>query len=179
MANDDYTIQSQYSLDGGETWLPFRDAEDFDHREPETHIKDIAVSLDILASDFEDEGLPQGAVWRIAAWRGLGVDTSTEAHFWNGPWDGPGQEVMTPAQAAEQTLRDLSYAFGRDLTPPGLLKEVSEIRDLLAQLTKRRDAAIRMLMKTDTRRARIAEAAGLKEARLYQIVNEGKTASAA
>lgn len=175
----DYTVQSQYSTDDGETWLPFREATDFEYAVPDLRIDDIAWSLDILAQEFEDEGLPQGAIWRIAAWRGLGADTSKEPDFYNGPHEGPGQEVMTQAQAAEEALRDLSYAFGRDLTPDGLLKELGDIRDMLTHLSKRRDAAIRMLMKTDTKRKKIAEASGVKEARLYQIVNEGRGGTAA
>ena len=175
MANDDYTVQSQYSTDNGETWLPFREATDFEYAVSDLRINDIAESLHWIAEDFEDEGLPQGALWRMAAWRGLGADTSKEPDFYNGPYEGPGQEVMTQAQAYEENLRDLSYAFGRDLTPEGLLKEVRDIRDMLAQLTKRRDAGIRMLMKTDTKRKKIVEAAGFKsEARLYQIVEEGR-----
>jgi hypothetical protein len=174
MRDDDFTIQAQLSIDGGATWTALREAENFDHTNPDITVEDIAVSLNWIAEDFEADDLPQGALWRIAAWRGLDADTTTQAHFWNGPWDGPGQEVMTPAQVAEQSLLDLSYAFGRDLTPPGLLKELGDIRDMLTDLARRRDAAIRMLMKTDTKRKRIAEASGLKEARLYQIVNEGK-----
>src|SRR5688572_14626063 len=103
----DYTVQAQHSIDDGETWLPFREAADFDHTDPDTLIEDIAVSLQYIADDFEDAELPQGAIWRIAAWRGLGADTSKEPDFYNGPYEGPGQDVMTSAQAAEQNLRDL------------------------------------------------------------------------
>ncbi len=173
MTNEDYTVQAQCSTDGGLTWQAFGEATDFEYADPDTRIDEIAISLDIIAGDFElDADLPADALWRLSAWRGLNADTSTEPHFVNGPWDGPGQEVVTPAQAAEQGLLDLSFAFGRDLTPPGLLKELEEIRDMRAALAKRRDAAIRMLMKTDTKRKKIADSSGVKEARLYQIVEE-------
>lgn len=168
----DYTVQAQISTDGGETWQSFREAADFDHTDPDTRVDDIAVSLDYIAGDFEEDELPQGALWRIAAWRGLGADTSAAPHFHNGPWAGPGQEVQTQGQAYEGSLRSLGHALDRDLSPDALLKDLQATRDMLAHLTKRRDAAIRMLMKTDTKRARIADAAGLKEARLHQIKNE-------
>lgn len=168
----DYTVQAQFSTDDGLTWLPFREASDFDHTDPDTRVDDIAVSLNWIAEEFEDDELPQGALWRIAAWRGLGADTSAEPHFHNGPWAGPGQEVQTQGQAYEESLQSLGHALDRDLSPDALLKDLKDTRDMLAQLTKRRDRAIRILMKTDTRRGRIAEAAGVKEARLYQIRDE-------
>jgi hypothetical protein len=61
-------------------------------------------------------------------------------------------------------------------TSADLLAELREIRDRQNELTHRRDEVIRELMTRSTRvlRADIAAAAGVKEARLYQIAPGGR-----
>lgn len=51
----------------------------------------------------------------------------------------------------------------------GLLEQIADERAAAARHTARRDELIRAAMRTELPRAAIAAAAGVKEARLYQI----------
>jgi hypothetical protein len=76
----------------------------------------------------------------------------------------------------EVVLTAIATAYEHDLNSTGeghMLDELEDITrrraELVAELDDRRDQLVRTLMGTSVARKRIAEAAGLKEARLYQI----------
>lgn len=84
-------------------------------------------------------------------------------------------ETLTP-DGVEVVLTAIATAYEHDLnstTETLMLDELEDIRrrrgELVTELDERRDELVRTLMGTSVARKRIADAAGLKEARLYQI----------
>lgn len=147
----EYTFQVQRSDDEGDSWSPISEPQTIDD------VTDIHWSLDFMADDLRPEGLPEGASWRIAAWEG--ADATADPDFTSESWAADPPETAAADQLPEE------------LSPERLLAELEEIRGMREALEERRDLVIRVLMKTSTKvpRARIAAAAGVKEARLYQI----------
>lgn len=164
----DYTVQAQYSTDNEATWTAIAERENLDHTDPDTRITDPAQFLEDVADNYADAEMPAGAVWRIGLWPGLDADTSGEPEFVVGPWT-ISNEVRTPGQVYEEDLEALGQTLGREISPESLLKELAENRNMRLALEERRDTVIRILMKTDTKRGKIAAAAGVSEPRLYQV----------
>ena len=148
----DYTIQVQRTDDDGDSWTPIKDADTVED------VDDIHRALEDIAAGQWPMVLPAKAGWRVAAWVGADADTSTDPDLTTEAWTGDDPEAVA------DELPD-------ELVPERLLAELDQIRRMREALDERRDLVIRVLMKTDTRvpRARIATAAGVKEARLYQI----------
>jgi hypothetical protein len=152
MANE-YTFQFQRSFDG-KTWTPVNDAETVeDVTDPQWSVDYIA---DDLASGYGLDDLPAGTTWRLCGWSGADADTRAEPDVVSGPARGSDDGVLLV-----------------DMSPEDLLNELTRTRDQIAVLSDRRDAIIRILMPRDSKvkvhRPTIAKAAGVKEARLYQI----------
>lgn len=92
-------------------------------------------------------------------------------------WDAD-SETLTPAGVEVVTAQIAeSYAQGSHATTAQqLLEDIAEeaqaikgAEDTIAERTARRDELIRAALRTELPRAAIAKAAGVKEARLYQI----------
>lgn len=144
-----YTLQTQFSTDGGATWGPVEHAENIDDTLTPTEIIEQTGWPDPTEWD-----LPPYSMWRIGIWIGHLADTATTPAAVLGPcW--AGTDELVPAM------------------PPAdlMLQELLDIRTRRRLLAARRDELVRHLMNLEPRVARsgIAVAAGVGDARLYQI----------
>lgn len=95
---------------------------------------------------------------------------SDDPDLWNAD-----AEILTP-DGVEVVMTAIATAYDHDLNSTAenhMLDELEDITrrraELVSELDERRDELVRTLMGTAVARKRIADAAGLKEARLYQI----------
>lgn len=106
---------------------------------PAENVTEDATAAEIAEWTASNQDVAEGTGWRVRVWNGADADEHSEP-------------------AAE-------YVAGED----DLISELRMTRARVAELTDQRDNLVRQLMETDVARGRIAEAAGVKEARLYQI----------
>ncbi|WP_045740853.1 hypothetical protein [Actinoplanes rectilineatus] len=106
---------------------------------PSETVEDDATAEDIAQWTASNQNIAEGNNWRVRVWNGADADIHT-----------------TP---------NAEYVAGED----DLIAELRMARLRIAELTDQRDNLIQQLMDTGVPRARIANAAGLREARLYQI----------